>query len=238
VSRAATARPLMARSKHTDPSRLRAARRVAAPRDGRGVGDLAARRRAAQPHEIDVASGRPRPPASPPAMRIVARRLPPGFFHPASRADVLAVLDAVGAMAVYGLRSIELARPASASAVSAAGGALRFGLYQAPGRIVLLAQPLPPWRLSGTLPAAARLRLENAGARVSRLAGGAACEVDWPPDALRRFMLDEVLLHELGHHVLQRDKGKRLARIARTADHEAFARQFASRWRAELAARR
>jgi Zn-dependent peptidase ImmA (M78 family) len=47
-------------------------------------------------------------------------------------------------------------------------------------------------------------------------------------------MLEEILLHELGHHVLQHEKGKRPERIARTRDHEAFARRFARQLRAAL----
>jgi Zn-dependent peptidase ImmA (M78 family) len=58
--------------------------------------------------------------------------------------------------------------------------------------------------------------------------------VDWPADTLRRFMLEEVLMHELGHHVLQHHKAKRLARIARTKDHETSATLFAIRQRLAL----
>jgi len=59
--------------------------------------------------------------------------------------------------------------------------------------------------------------------------------VDWPETTLRRFMLEEVLLHEIGHHVLQQHTGKRPVRIARTRDHEAFAARFAEKQRAALA---
>jgi hypothetical protein len=47
-------------------------------------------------------------------------------------------------------------------------------------------------------------------------------------------MLEEVLLHEIGHHVLQHHTGKRPVRIARTRDHEAFAAAFAEKERAVL----
>jgi hypothetical protein len=47
---------------------------------------------------------------------------------------------------------------------------------------------------------------------------------------LRKFVLCDVLLHELGHHRLQHEKGKRLARIARTRDHEAYATRIARRY--------
>jgi Zn-dependent peptidase ImmA (M78 family) len=47
-----------------------------------------------------------------------------------------------------------------------------------------------------------------------------------------------VLLHEIGHHILQQHKGKRRPRIARTRDHEAFAARFAEKHRAKLLERR
>jgi RNA-splicing ligase RtcB len=56
--------------------------------------------------------------------------------------------------------------------------------------------------------------------------------------ALKHFMLEGVLLHELGHHVLQHYKGKRPVRIARTRDHEAAAERFASRQRSLFRAAR
>jgi len=140
------------------------------------------------------------------------------------------MLQAVGPAAWYGLRSVELGRtPADGDAPP-----LVFGRYHAPGRIVLLEQPLPPWRLPALLPAGAARRLQRAGAVLTRLTAAGATLVDWPPDTLRRFMLEEILLHELGHHVLQHDKGKRPGRIARTRDHEAFARRFARVLRAVL----
>jgi hypothetical protein len=40
-----------------------------------------------------------------------------------------------------------------------------------------------------------------------------------------------VLMHEVGHHLIQQYKGKRRARVARTRDHEAFADGFARRCR-------
>jgi hypothetical protein len=40
-------------------------------------------------------------------------------------------------------------------------------------------------------------------------------------------MLFDVLLHEIGHHLIQQYRGKRTARVARTRDHEACADRFA-----------
>jgi len=51
---------------------------------------------------------------------------------------------------------------------------------------------------------------------------------------LRDFMLFDALMHEIAHHRLQQYTGKRTARIARTADHEAYADQFAAQCRAQF----
>ena len=139
------------------------------------------------------------------------------------------MLRALGPVACYGLQSVELGRGAAPDTGKAPSKVLVFGRYHAPGRIVLCEQPLPPWRLPAAVRGQAARRLQRAGAVLTPLAGGGAALVEWPRDTLRIFMLAEVLLHELGHHVLQRDKGKRLARIARTRDHEAFARRLARR---------
>ena len=143
------------------------------------------------------------------------------------------MLHAIGPLALYGVRAIELTR-------GRAGGArapLTFGRYRVPGTVVLYEQPMPPWRLPGSIAPAAARRLESAGAVLTPLAGAGATLVDWPEGTLRRFMLEEVLLHEIGHHVLQHHTGKRPVRIARTRDHEAFAQRFAQRQRAALSKR-
>src|SRR5262249_30067183 len=92
-------------------------------------------------------------------------------------------------------------------------------------------QRLPPWRIAGILKPEFARRFKRAGASVTLLADVSATRVDWPGNTLRRFMVEDVFLHELGHHVLQHYKGKRSARIARTRDHETFARRFADQHR-------
>jgi len=111
------------------------------------------------------------------------------------------------------------------------------GSYDVPGRIVLYEQPVPPWRMRGMIAPATACRLEKSGAVLTPLPEAGVTLVDWPADTLRRFMLDEVLIHEVGHHVLQHHKGKRPARIARTRDHEASAARFAEKQRAALTKR-
>jgi hypothetical protein len=137
-------------------------------------------------------------------------------------------------MAFYGLRSVELVR----APMGRRSAASVFGRYCAPGTIRLFEQPTPPWQLPGRLEAETARRWERAGAVLTVRQDSGGTLVEWPGDTLRRFMIEEVLLHELGHHVLQHFKGKRPVRVARTADHEAFAERFAARQRRRLAALR
>ncbi len=227
----------MSRSKHTDPRSVRAARRIRSPFETRGAGDLSFRRRLgrvlgkANGILVSCAEGAKSCQLLP---RILWREPSPGFHHPIGKQEVLGLLESVGPLAMYGLRSIELVRaPAPDGAPSPV-----FGRYEVPGRILLFEQPLLPWRLPGLLARETLQRLERAGAVVNLLPELGATLVDWPADTLRRVMLEEVLLHELGHHVLQHHKAKRLVRIARTKDHEAFAALFAARQRSRLADRK
>jgi hypothetical protein len=226
----------MSRSKHTDPSSIRAARRLRAPREGRGVGDLRLRRQQGKMlKEVGAArilkrSGKRAPIQVKP--RITVRRPRPGFHHAAAKHEILDVLDAIGPVSLYGLRSIELGRTRTGDASLMPA----FASYHAPGRIVIYEQPTPPWRLRGSIAPETARRLKQAGAMLRPGVGMAI--VEWPGETLRRFILDQVLMHEIGHHLLQHHKGKRLVRIARTGDHEAFAERFADKERARLAKRR
>ena len=196
-----------------------------APRAGRSVGDLRARRRTGRwLKEIGVPSTLPVARAAiwPARPRIVLRPARPHFHHPAGRGDVLRILDLVGAEAIYGVRSIELSHAAAREASLVP----LFGRLCIPGRILLYEQPLPPWRLPGILASGDADQLTTAGAIVTQHRDIGMTTIDWPGTSLRRFMLFDVLLHEIGHHILQHHKGKRSDRIARTCDHEAFAERF------------
>jgi hypothetical protein len=155
-------------------------------------------------------------------LRIIIQPPHRGFHHPVGKRDLLELLNSIGPIARYGLRSIELAR--SPAAASSSG--LVFGRYCAPGRIMLFEQPIPPWRIPGLLRGAILGQFQRAGAIVTSLHAVGATLIDWPGDTLRQFMLREIFLHELGHHVLQHYKGKRSVRIARARDHESFANLF------------
>jgi hypothetical protein len=222
----------MSRSKHTDPPTMRAARRLRAPREDRNAGILDRRLGRMLKETGAVAEPEPLPSLEPvPARpRVVVQPPRPGFHHPAGKPEILEVLRAIGPLAIYGVRTIELTRRHRGRAAAA----LTFGSYRVPGTIVLYEQPLPPWRLPGFVASRTARRLESAGAILTPLPGAGATLVDWPDGTLRHFMLEEVLLHEIGHHVLQHYTGKRPVRIARTRDHEAFAARFAEKERAAL----
>jgi len=133
-------------------------------------------------------------------------------------------LAAFGKEAYYGLELIELV-PAPA----ARGNRLILAELVAPGHILLYDQPHSPWRLGFELAQKDRARVRAAGARVDEFG-----VVNWPENTLRRFMLGDVLAHELGHHLLQHERRLRGEPAARTADHEARADAIAARLRAML----
>jgi len=159
--------------------------------------------------------------------RIIIQHPRPGYLHALGKADVLEILDFVGAEANYGLRSITLSQQPAATATEHP----LFGQLIVPGRIKLFEQPAPPWRLPGILQEKDAENMRRAGARLMIDHEVSATFVQWPGDSLRDYMIFEVLLHEIGHHILQHNTGKRTQRIARTRDHEAFARRYAGRCR-------
>jgi hypothetical protein len=222
----------MSRSKHTDPPRIRAARRVRAPFAPRGEGDRSTQwalaawlKEAGLVPEAQAARPAPERPAPLPRVRVCRPR--EGHVHPASRADVERVLRFLGAQGTYGLRAVELVR----GSAPAAGGRLRLGALSVPGVVRLYDQLPPPWVLPGQVPPALAARMRRAGAIVERVGQGSQTRIVWPGETLRDFMLFDVLIHEIGHHLIQQYKGKRPARVARTRDHETFAERFAYRCR-------
>jgi len=105
------------------------------------------------------------------------------------------------------------------------------GRLEVPGRIVLFDQPPSPWFVSGSIPSADKEKLERAGALIESSSDNLQCLVNWTPEALKHFMLFEVFMHEVGHHLIQQYTGKRSARVVRTKDHENFADLFATQFR-------
>jgi hypothetical protein len=108
---------------------------------------------------------------------------------------------------------------------------LLLGTLLVPGRIVLYDQPPSPWLLPGRLSATEQERLSRAGAVIELAGAGSQTVIVWPGTTLRDFMLFDVLMHEVGHHIIQHYKGKRHVRVVRTKNHETFADHFAHRCR-------
>jgi len=221
---------LMARSKHTAPRRILVAKRVRAPYASRGAGDARTQQRHAR---VLKESGLPVPPppvvvsGNPLLPKILVQHARAGWLHPASRTDIKRVLCFFGESCFYGLRSIELRQASSNSRQEA----LLFGQLVVPGRIIIYEQKPSPWLIRGVLPTPETAWLRQAGAEVLDLGQCVQTKITWPRDTLRDFMLFEVLMHEVGHHLIQHHKGKRTMRTARTRDHEAFASRFAQRCR-------
>ena len=212
----------MARSVHTDPIDIRAARRLAAPDAPRGHGDsrcMHRRARGATWHGASLHT--PRQASARPAtrLRIIQHAPGDGHTHPAGYADIRRLMGTLPPLYWYKLHAIEL-RPAPSRRPH---GALPLGRLLLPGRIVLYAQPSSPWLLAGLLADDERARLTHAGALVSVDRRSCLTVVDWPGHSLRDFMLLDVLLHELAHHALQVRRARSTMSAARTRDHEAVA---------------
>ncbi len=225
----------MARSVHTRPRSILAPARLRSPYAGHGATDrrrLYRDRRRLKEQGISVhESPGGISTSSEWLLRVIESGLPPGWCHPLCRAEIVAALRQLGPEVSYGLRSIELRDPPSAP------GQLIFGQLVVPGRILLFAQPCAPWAIPGTLPSRDIDRMTRAGAVVEVVDSGVQTIVDWPGDSLRDFFLFDVLMHELGHHVIQQYTGKRRARVMRTKDHERIADLFVRRCREDFARR-
>jgi hypothetical protein len=182
------------------------------------------------PTTLDIPESTPdhAPPRLP---RIRAKSPRKGYFHPALPRDIEDLLHFFGERYVYGLRAIELVSAAEATRRSPRPGRLAVATLRVPGTIILYAQAVPPWVLSGNLRPRDASRLTRAGAVLEILGHGHQTLVHWPGAALRDFLLFDGLMHELAHHTIQQYKGKRALRVARTADHEAFADHFAQNCR-------
>jgi hypothetical protein len=160
------------------------------------------------------------------AVRIIVRHPRPGFSHPLTPADLRSVLQSLGANATYGLRLIELAHapePLSKKRI-------HVGRWVRSGHIQLFEQRASPWRLAGTLNPAVAETLRHYGATLQSDFVLNRTTVTWPSASLRRWLLVEGFLHELGHHVWQHESVRGCRPAARTRDHEYVAAQLARRW--------
>jgi hypothetical protein len=215
---------VMSRSLHTQKLELRAQRRIHAPyaarrEDGARLSGRAstARFAAAQP----VGSARP--------VAIYVQRPAPGCLHPLRPAEVRDWLEQAGFAPRYGLRLIRMRHECG---LQRAG--MVFGEYVAPGEIHLYPVPAPPWRLPFLLSSHDLAAFVRHGAEVTADAVLRRTHVAWPGSSLRDYALLEILAHELGHHLLQHNAGKRTAQVRRREDHERFADMVSRRMAAQL----
>lgn len=224
----------MSRTKHTRPPEIIAASRLRNPRGKRVADDLSAQRRASrilkdlgiEPtnrlHEVEEQL----PVVMP---KISVQRPRTGFHHPAGKSDILTCLKFFGELSWYGIEEIRLAHKSDY-----APNDLKFGALATPGTIILYEQPTAPWLVPGT-PSDIQTVL-SAGAQVTLLQDGSRCKIEWTPDTLRDFMLFDVLMHEIGHHLVQQFTGKRPTQVMRTKDHEFSAHNFSRRCRESFTA--
>ena len=246
----------MSRSKHTRPPEILAADRVRNPRDPRGRDDASSFRRIARIlKECGVVPDNPTNNAENPESefitdasagvrserldeanskciipRVVTKRPRQGFTHPAKKADIIEVLQFFGEQCFYGLRSIKLVQGQG----SGSENNFVMGRLEIPGTIILFDQADSPWFINGRILADDAERLESAGAIIERFHNDLHCQIHWNDEQLKYFMLFDVFMHEVGHHMIQQYKGKRTERVARTKDHEDFAIHFAQKCRKEF----
>jgi hypothetical protein len=218
----------MSRSKHTRPRHVLAASRIRAPYEPRGSQDRSLQRRVARAFKeqgVPLDFPVPHLPETAPLPRIVVQPPRAGHCHPASKAAIEELLHFFGPACFYGLRRIDLVQGHHRD------DRLVFGRLLVPGRIILYDQKPSPWTLAGALTLDQRELLRRAGAVPEIIGAGLHTTVAWPGETLRDFLRFDVLMHEIGHHMIQQYKGKRTLRVARSKDHERWADAFAHRCR-------
>ena len=153
--------------------------------------------------------------------RIVARRAPPGDFHPLGPRTLRRYLRWVPWEYVYGLRCVEL-MPRRGKAIGDPYGSYRprerkIRLYSVPKTTWTFERMGEPWKAY----------FRSQGAQVTDSAG--AVVVEWAdPTGIRVFYAYDVLFHELGHHHVHRYGTKRKMPIT-VRTHEFLADQRSDR---------
>ncbi|MDB4969608.1 MAG: hypothetical protein JWN44_5297 [Myxococcales bacterium] len=163
--------------------------------------------------------------ATPKLPRIVVRKPRRGDVHPLATGAVRAFLRALPPEQIHGLAAVELRARVD-------GVGEPFAIYRREDRVIIL-YSLPPdeWWMGSILPDIAR-SLRAAGATVLRHRPGVS--IHWSSSAsLAAWLRDEVLAHEVGHHV-RNQYAARWPRAARTVDEEAVADLHARRTKRRL----
>lgn len=193
----------MSRSLHTQKLSIRALRRLARPYS---------RRR----EEAALLSGSVRSKLAVIPRLLIKRQKPlPGMRHLLTSDEIAAFLDWSGPLFRYGLKRICLRQE---HALRPEG--MVFAEYLLSGEIHLYAVPGSPWRLPFLLQEKDRVAFARYGAQCEFDIEREQTNVHWAEEGLKRFALCEVLVHEIGHHLLQYHKGKRKVQVCRVRDHE------------------
>ena len=157
-------------------------------------------------------------------LRILAQKPLPHLVCPLHPQEIRAFLHCIGPSAVYGLRVIRLRQECLLNP-----SGIVFAEYVVPGEIHLYAVPASPWQFRFVLSRFDREAFIRHGASVHVDQSRSQTTVYWTPNGLKSYLLYEVLAHEIGHHILQHNKGKRQAQIRRRFDHEACADLYSRR---------
>jgi len=162
----------------------------------------------------------PRPSGDP--LKILERRLAPGFVRPFTAPDVAAVLSCIPADFLNELAGVYL------MAGTAKQGRARVPTYGMYWENQVFLFPVPAQRLAeGWFCSTNRAELQRYLACGAGLRSGRrGMIVQFDDESLRRFYLCEVLLHEVGHHV---DRNRRSAKAG-----ERYADWFAEFQRVNL----
>jgi hypothetical protein len=143
----------------------------------------------------------------------------PSFLLPVTCADVIETLDRVPTRFTAGLRAVFLLGGSAKQKQVASGRLFAYGSY---GYGFIFLHAYPANQMTEVWPhlpkPSVRREYERAGAVWRQVTGG--WQLEFTPESLRRFYLNDVLLHEVGHHV-DRGSGKN------KRDAEAFANWMA-----------
>ncbi len=150
------------------------------------------------------------------------------FYHPVTPQDIAELLVRLPADDLRGLEMITLRRVPWSSYLRDDS----FGWYDPHDRdISLRAFPVDQRLYVGERGPTERERREFDPFCTNWQRGRGGWYLQWDDESLRRFYLYDVLLHEIGHHVADRD---RPVGRTRRSSHEDFAHDYARRWRRAL----
>ena len=138
----------------------------------------------------------------------------PGYMHPLTKDEVRARLAELPKQFLTNLHTVYMPRMTRKRELLDIYG-LQYGfviyLYPMPEDLKETLKTIPPQR---------RIEFAKFGANVTDVKD--LCEVQWTVDSIRTFYRDNILVHELGHLVDEKN--------TREVDRERFAEEFVTKW--------